>query len=193
MGILTESEEQTLFVDGGRHRISRVETELERFVKRRFSHPCDLALWMHAGAEFLLANPIYLSWDKGDLDDVGKLRAAVEEQIREAWQEQVDWHREDPEGYKRYFKQDAPTSHPWGVETLTSLRIWLYETTPYTIYRIHEAAMHAAMDEVTDRALLFVTEQDDGTAVKKAALERFEREMDEWVRRVVDRPASASA
>ena len=117
---------------------------------------------------------------KGVTNGLEHLRQTVEGIIAER-NEDAKWTLEDnPEDWKRYFgNHGCEEGTAFTPETMLYVRKWLYETTPFTIYKMYVKIRDAAQEELEENLLAMTRGEkvDLTTAVER----NFEKAMDGWM------------
>ena len=157
-----------------KNHIREVEREVGRFVTDcKFGLACSkFTLWMHHGIQDLqggddgiprelnstrrvigigaLGTDIEGEVVLGSEQENPKpsyhwLRELTEVEIAIAMRDHKEALEDDPE-YAEYCQRTGQTLSPWGDNELVLLRKWLYETTPYTIWHMHEKCRYVMED-----------------------------------------------
>lgn len=140
-------------------RIRTADKGVSKFTTPYFSRKqTDFPIWLAEGLEILSDGSYRSPWDPNASFHRGiltrdKVAASFRAQWDEALADEVEWWREDPNGYARARNlmnapEEAP-DHPWGDKVTQDCTMWL-SFTPYRVwdaYNTVREAARAALDE----------------------------------------------
>ena len=115
-----------------------------------------------------------------DLLTVSALKSRVALLAQETLEKAMEKYEEDAGAYLlRHNSIPSVENHPWGREDMAIYQSWL-NSTPYTIWQIHELAGKEAKCELENRLLFLVSWESDGKEIAEAACALYAKFMKEW-------------